>query len=147
VQRNAEHLARTVDALVAAARHEAGAGRGTADAFAVAAEAADACAGLAADREVELDVERPPRPIRVGVDAELAKRILQPIVENACRYGRRSVRVSIERAPTAVLYAVADDGPGVEAGDLERIFEPGARGLRTRSTGADGAGLGLALAR
>src|SRR5262249_52349544 len=49
VLRNAQHVARTVEALVSAARHEAGLARGTSDAFVVAAEAADACAALAAE--------------------------------------------------------------------------------------------------
>jgi signal transduction histidine kinase len=142
VQRNAQQLSRTVDALVAAARHEMAGARGTSDAYAVAAEAAEACSGLAAERELAIELERPARPIRLGVDAELAERILQPIVENACRYGRNNVRVSIERGPTAVVYAVDDDGPGVAEAERERIFEPGARG-----NGGGAAGLGLALAR
>jgi two-component system OmpR family sensor kinase len=146
VRGNAAQLARTVDALVAAARHETGTTRGTADAYAVATEAVAACADLAARRRLSLEVERPAQPVRVGVEAELAERILQPIVENACRYGRRHVRVSIERARTSVVYAVDDDGSGVAAEEAERIFDPGARG-RSAVRNGDGAGLGLALAR
>jgi len=44
-----------------------------------------------------------------------------------------------------VLYVVEDDGPGVTEEERERIFEPGVRGAA--ANGADGAGLGLALAR
>src|SRR5207302_3027998 len=47
VHANARRLAQTVDALVAAARLEAGGPRGTADAYAVASETLDACAALA----------------------------------------------------------------------------------------------------
>src|SRR5262249_4058505 len=137
VRRDAQQLARTVDALVAAARHEAGLRRGTADALSVAADVAGACAGTAARRNIELEVEEPPRPIRLGVDRELAERILQPLVENACRYGRRRARISIERTPSAVVYAIVDDGPGVSEEERERIFEPGVRG---RLGGANGDG-------
>src|SRR5205085_1976027 len=84
VRQNAEHLTRTIDTLVAAARHESGASRGTADAYAVAAEAADACG----DSDVAVEVERPAGAIRLGVEGEFAQRILQPVLENACRYGR-----------------------------------------------------------
>jgi two-component system OmpR family sensor kinase len=146
VQRNAQQLSRTIDALMAAARHVAGTARGTADAYAVAAEAADACSTLAADRGLELDVVPPSRPLRIGVDHELAERILQPVVENACRYGRGHASISIERSPAGVVYAVVDDGPGVEAVERDLIFEPGERGWAGRM-GGDGAGLGLALAR
>jgi signal transduction histidine kinase len=40
-----------------------------------------------------------------------------------------------------VVVSVVDDGPGVPADDVERVFEPG------QSTRPGSAGLGLALAR
>ena len=146
VLRNAHLLARTVDALVAAARYETGTAHGTADAFTVAGQAAASCAGLAGDRNLELDVVQPPHPIRLGIDRELATRILQPVVENACRYGRRHISISVQRTPGGVLYTVEDDGPGISEDERERIFEPGVRGQAGQSDGS-GAGLGLALAR
>lgn len=147
VHRNAGQLARTVEALVAAARYESGAGRGSADAEAVATEAAAACRGLAAERQIELKIAGPAHPLRVGVEAELAERVLQPVIENACRYGSSRVRVGIERHDSTVLYTVEDDGAGVENDERERIFEPGARGSASESNGNNGAGLGLPLAR
>jgi signal transduction histidine kinase len=145
VKRNAEQLTRIVDALVAAARHEAGSFRGTADAYVVAAEAAEACSGLTSERHIELVIEQPPRPIRIGVDPDIAERILQPVLENACRYGASTVSIGIDHAGSAVEYAIADDGPGVLDEERERIFEPGVRG--TASNGDEGSGLGLSLAR
>ena len=142
--RNAEQLARIVDTLVAAARHEAGAQRGTADAYDVVTEAASACAGLASERGMELVIEPPAHPIRVGVDPDLAERILQPVLENACRYGSSTVHVSIDRSGNALRYDVSDDGSGVREAERERIFEPGVRG---EAANGDGSGLGLALAR
>jgi two-component system OmpR family sensor kinase len=147
VHRNAQQLAKIVDTLVAAARHEAGSVRGTADAFAVAAEVSEACASLVSDGRIELEVEEPDRPVRLGIDADLAERILQPVLENACRYGSTRVRVSIERRDSTVRYLVADDGPGVSDDERERIFEPGVRGRLGEAGGSDGAGLGLSLAR
>jgi two-component system OmpR family sensor kinase len=103
VQRSASQLARIVDTLVAAARYESGGERGTADAHAVAEGAVSACDGLVAERHIALEVESPQPAPRVGVDAELGERILQPVIENACRYGRRRVRVSIEREHSSVV--------------------------------------------
>ena len=148
VHRNARQLARMVDALVAAARHGADNGRGTADAYAVARQTLEAVAGLAADRHVSVAVEPPTVPLRLGIDADLAERILQPVVENACYYGRGHVRVALTHKGTRVLYTIDDDGPGVMADESESIFEPGVRGAAGKArTGWDGAGLGLALAR
>jgi signal transduction histidine kinase len=143
VHRNAEQLARIVDALVAAARHEATGVRGTADAYTVASEAS---AGLD-DREIDFEIEDPGAPVRLGIDADLAERILQPVLENACRYGSSRVRVSIERRDSTVRYLVADDGPGVGTDERETIFDPGVRGRQGEAGGSDGAGLGLSLAR
>ncbi len=145
VHRDAQQLARTVEALVAAARQESGAARGTADAYAIATEAVEACAGLAAQRDVDLAAEPPTAPLRIGIDGQLAERILQPVVENACRYGKHNVRVTVSRDTTRVLYVVEDDGPGIPQAERELIFEPGVRGTSGATT--DGAGLGLALAR
>jgi two-component system, OmpR family, sensor kinase len=145
VHRNAEQLARTVDALVAAARHELGGATGSSDAYDVAADALEACAAVAEARALEVDLERPGRPLRLGVDRDLGERILQPVIENACRYGRSSVVVSIADAGGTVVYRVEDDGAGVTEEERERIFEPGTRGSAAGDT--PGAGLGLALAR
>ncbi|MFL5926010.1 MAG: sensor histidine kinase, partial [Gaiellaceae bacterium] len=145
---NADRLSRTVDALVAAARYETGAGdRGTADAESVAVGAVRACGGLAESRAIHVDVAPPPRRVRLGLDLDLAERILQPVIENACRYGSTRVRVTVERTDSSVVYAVEDDGPGVAGDERERIFEPGVRGSAAGANGKGGAGLGLSLAR
>jgi signal transduction histidine kinase len=52
--------------------------------------------------------------------------------------------VAIELSAEAgeVRVAVRDDGPGLEPGRADRVFEPGVRG-----PDSEGAGLGLSLAR
>jgi signal transduction histidine kinase len=144
IHRNAEQLNRTMDALLAAARYEAGTTRGTADAHDVATEAASFCAGLASERALTLEVEQPEQPIRIGVERDFAERILQPVLENACRYGRSIVRVAVDRVGSSVRYSISDDGPGVDVEERERIFEPGVRGS---AANGGGSGLGLSLAR
>src|SRR5262249_7532582 len=121
--------------------------RGTADAYGIAEAGLAACAGLATDRQLDLRVSEPDRPLRVGVELELAERILEPVLENACRYGDRHVSISIERSSQGVRYVVEDDGPGVAKEEAETIFDPGVRGRLGLASGTAGAGLGLALAR
>ncbi len=149
VQRNVDHLTRTVDTLVAAARHEAGLARSTADAGAVAAATIEACSEVAARRGVAIELDAPRAPLRVGVESDLVERILQPLLENACRYSHSRIRVGLDRNGTGgVVVSVDDDGPGISSQELDCIFEPGFRG-RTPSGGGEmaGAGLGLALSR
>jgi signal transduction histidine kinase len=143
INRNAQQLTRIVEALVEAARHEASPSRATADASSVAHDAAAACVGS----DVELQIAEPARPLRIGLDADLAARILQPVFENACRYGANSATVSIVRENGSINFSVEDDGPGVTDEERERIFEPGVRGAAAETNGARGSGLGLSLAR
>ena len=137
---NARQIDRIVDTLFAAARQEAGP-RGLADAVAVARAAVESVGG---ERRVELALDA--EPLRIGVDADLAERILYPVLDNACRYGRSSVKLSVARDDGSVLFTVTDDGPGVPGEELETIFEPATRGAAGRNSGPS-AGLGLALAR
>ena len=144
---DAAQMTRAVDALVAAARTEAGQ-RGTSDAGEAADRAVSTCAPLAERRRVALELDAPASGQRVGVDADLIERILSPLVENACRYGTSSVRVSVRADNGAVVFDVIDDGPGVAPADADRIFEPGVRGAASGNGQAGaGAGLGLSLAR
>ena len=147
VLRNAKEVASTIEALVAAAQQEAGLAHGTADAYEAAAKAAELCGPAAAERGVSLEVEQPGSSLRVGVDSELAVRTLQPVVDNAVRYGRARVRLSLDGGSKRVTFLVDDDGPGVEDSERERIFEAGLRGSAARNGSGKGAGLGLPLAR
>jgi two-component system, OmpR family, sensor kinase len=66
---------------------------------------------------------------------------VRPLIDNAERHGAGIPRVHVSRDGRTVVIAVLDDGPGVDAADLETVFEPG------HTTRADGYGLGLPLAR
>jgi two-component system, OmpR family, sensor kinase len=146
IDRNARRLTRIVDTLLDAARAEAGQRTGTSDAVQVARTVATAAAPLADQCGVRVDVSGA-RGARIPVNAELAARILQPLVENACHYGRSQASIAVVRADGAVIYEITDDGEGVGQGQQEAIFEPGARGQAATATNGVGAGLGLALAR
>ncbi|MBA3843890.1 MAG: HAMP domain-containing histidine kinase [Actinobacteria bacterium] len=141
---NARQIARIVEALLAAAHQEAGP-RGIADATEIASAAAAACRPLADERGIELVVV-PSQRLRVGVDLDLAERIVHPVLENACRYGGTRVQMSLARGDGVVVITIDDDGPGLTEGEEERIFEPATRGDAGVSSGPS-AGLGLALAR
>jgi signal transduction histidine kinase len=145
----ASQLEGTLETLLAAARAESNAGRGTADAMDIAERARRSCGPVAREHGIEITVAPLRTPLRVGVDADAAERVLMPLLENACRYGRRSVRLTVNGRSDAIEFVVADDGPGVSAAEREAIFEPGVRGTAggDGATGQAGAGLGLALAR
>ena len=81
----------------------------------------------------------------VRVDAGQIERVLVNLLENAIRFsgpeGEVQVRVTATRAE--VIVRVVDQGPGLPADQLERVFEAFYRHSRE----GGGAGLGLAIAR
>jgi len=145
IAERARQLKRTLEALLTASRAESGRERGSADATTVAEHAIESCAALAGANQVDVELVRPPAPVRVGVDLDAAERALAPVLENACRYARSHATVTVTAANGAVDYMVCDDGPGLDPEERERVFEPGERGSAARTP--NGAGLGLALSR
>ena len=74
------------------------------------------------------------------------KRCISNLVDNAVKYGE-AASVSVEDTPEELVIRVGDRGPGIPAGELERVVEPFYRLDRSRSRGTGGTGLGLAIAR
>ena len=74
------------------------------------------------------------------------KRVFRNLAENAVRYGDRA-RLTVTTSATDYCISVEDDGPGISAHDLDRIFEPFVRLEKSRSQETGGIGLGLAIAR
>jgi signal transduction histidine kinase len=149
VSHGADQMARTVETLLAAAQKEGSLARGRADAKKVLEDLAKSVAVLAAGKSLEVTVDAPARDLRVGVGADLATQIIQPVVENACRFAHHKVVLGAARSGKEIQFTVEDDGPGVAEEEKEKIFDPGVRGSAAASerTASRGAGLGLPLAR
>ena len=147
VSQSTAQMTRTVDALVAAARQEAGLARTTSDARDAVSRAAEEIRPVAAAHNIPVNLELPQGPVRVGVDVELLAQIVRPLLENAVRYAKQSIEVSLVDRERAAVIEVIDDGPGVRVDEQEEIFKPGYRGSAAEGGAERGAGLGLALAR
>jgi signal transduction histidine kinase len=88
------------------------------------------------------------QPPSYTVEAEEAAlvRLFSNVVGNAVKYaGGAEIRFQDEDDGVAVL--ISDEGPGVPADDLERVFQPFYRADAARTLTDDGVGLGLAVAR
>jgi two-component system OmpR family sensor kinase len=149
VLHSADQMARTVEALLAAAQEGGSLARGRADVWQVLADVVSSIGVLADEHEVEVRVQPPARNLRVGVERDIAVQILRPVVENACRFAEAEVLLGASRNGKEVYFLVEDDGPGVIEEEKERIFEPGVRGSASenKTSGSRGSGLGLPLAR
>ena len=112
------------------------------DLAATVARAADAFAG--ASRPVEVtaaaDVFVTADPVRIG-------QVVRNLLSNALRHARGAVRVTVTRGEREAIVSIADDGPGIAAEHLPRVFERFYRVDDARSRAAGGAGLGLAIVK
>jgi signal transduction histidine kinase len=85
------------------------------------------------------------RPLRATASAELIRRLLGYLLENAAKYAPEGGRIDVYgwRQGDRAYLAVTDDGPGVPPDWWERIFEPFVR----LDDSPRGSGIGLFAAR
>jgi two-component system sensor histidine kinase KdpD len=87
----------------------------------------------------------------IRADAAQLERAFANLLENAARYGgAQPISVNATVAGDRLVVSVVDQGPGISAAELERIFEPFYRGRSSRAAGDErwtGSGLGLAIAK
>ncbi|HWT23326.1 MAG TPA: HAMP domain-containing sensor histidine kinase, partial [Solirubrobacteraceae bacterium] len=112
-------------------------------------ETVEAIAVEARAKGVRVSTELPNAPLAARADPERVQRALLNLIRNAIRHTPSDGSVVVRAAATAaaVEIEVADTGDGIRPGDRERIFEPFYRGGGDAARGAEGAGLGLAIAR
>lgn len=85
---------------------------------------------------------------RVFADRERLLQILHNLIGNALKFTERgSVVVSAEKQDNALRVTVLDTGRGIEAEQMERIFDSFEQGDSRMNRAYQGAGLGLAIAR
>jgi two-component system phosphate regulon sensor histidine kinase PhoR len=83
-------------------------------------------------------------------DADRLQQVLGNLIGNAIKYGRESGHVSVSGQlldGTAIELCVQDDGPGIPAESLERVFERFYRIDKARSREQGGTGLGLSIVK
>ena len=99
---------------------------------------------LATERETPLEVRCQPGEGQISTDPKRLKQILINLISNALKFGQsRPVRVSCARKESSLIFEVEDQGRGIEASQLERIFEE----FIQVGESQEGTGLGLPISR
>jgi signal transduction histidine kinase len=86
----------------------------------------------------------------IDADGHRIEEVLENLLANALRYvpAPGTVSLTLARAGNGYRLTVEDDGPGISADELPRVFERFFRGSAPRAAGEDGgSGLGLAIVR
>src|SRR5471030_2121162 len=150
IRRGGEHLLSLIEGTLDLARIESGKVslavttmhfREAVDQLADLFELQASAKGLRFVREVD-----PALPQWVRADERRLRQILINVIGNAVKFtDRGSVLLRIRHEREMAYFEIEDTGPGIAAKDLERIFEPFARGNPGRDGG--GTGLGLTIAK
>jgi two-component system sensor histidine kinase KdpD len=140
-----KRLDRLVGNLLDLSRLQAGAAKPMRELWSAEELVGLALGELGADDRVEVSLAHDLPPVLT--DAGQMQRALFNVLENALHYSPAGspVRVTGTQIGPEVVLRVSDEGPGLAAAELERIFEPFHRG--SAASGRIGSGLGLAIAR
>jgi two-component system, OmpR family, phosphate regulon sensor histidine kinase PhoR len=155
IRQNAERLGRLIADLMTLSQIEL---RRTKFQFAafdmnhMMAECVDAMLPLAEKKGVTLHLERAPDGTDVFCDSEAVHQILANLLDNAIKYTPEKGRIEVGAFrqagnPQRVEIFVRDNGPGIPAEDLPRLFERFYRVDKARSRELGGTGLGLAIVK
>jgi signal transduction histidine kinase len=150
MQRAAERASKLVHDLLDVARLDAGHLQlelAPADPGALLREAAELMRPLLAERKLACETQIEEGLPQVLCDRERVLQVLSNLIGNALKFAPEGSTVSLIawREADEVRCCVADEGPGIAAADLQRVFDRYFQGEHGPT--ANGVGLGLSIAR
>jgi signal transduction histidine kinase len=105
--------------------------------------------GPAEAKRLRLTAELPAESVLMRFDRERIVQLVGNLVANAVKFSPEGggVRVLLAQDGANAVVEVSDQGPGIPAGEMPRIFDRFYRGTNVGEARASGSGLGLAIAR
>lgn len=108
----------------------------------------------ARQKGLRLSLEKPSFKLKVLADGQRLEQVFANIIDNAIKYTTAGeVRVSLEKlaasrtAGERIAVRIKDTGVGIQARELEAIFDKFHRGFNSRRTRESGAGIGLYIVK
>ena len=97
----------------------------------------------------DLEVDLAPEPIFIHADEGRLGQALGNVLQNAVKYTPQQgrIRVGVRQVSGEAVVTVSDEGIGISAEDLPRIFDLFNRGEQGRRHASNGLGIGLHIAR
>ena len=99
--------------------------------------------------KIDFQVEIDPEINYIKADSQRITQVLINLLSNAMRHVAKEgkIRLKLNKNREEVIFAVQDNGPGIDESDIEKVFERFYRTDESRNRQSGGTGLGLAIAR
>ena len=150
IVREARHMSKLVENLLALARGDAQRESSELLPVDVAGMLRELCAELGAaarEKGLKLTASIPDREVQVMGESTNLRRLFLILLDNAIKYTETgSITLSLDWQDSLVKVIVADTGIGIESAALPHVFDRFWRADKVRSRAEGGAGLGLSLA-
>jgi PAS domain S-box-containing protein len=151
-ERQLRHMARLLDDLLDVSRIRAGTvelRKEILSASALLRAAAEAAQPLMDERGHDFVVEYPENEIWVEGDHVRLEQVIGNLLNNAAKYTDPGgeIRLSAEKSDGDVLFRVKDNGIGIEAAMVSRVFDLFVQAERRTELSAGGVGIGLSLVK
>jgi two-component system OmpR family sensor kinase len=104
---------------------------------------------MAEENSISVSLNAPAGPVWVRCDKQRLRQVLFILGDNACRYSMPGGHIAVELWIDGgeACFSLSDQGIGIPAQDLERIFDRNFRSKNARHLRSDGTGLGLPMAK
>ena len=152
IQRQVDHLSRLVDDLLDVSRitsGKIGLQKQRIDAASALSRAVESSRPLVEAKRQSLDIELPREPIWLSGDLTRLSQVVQNLLNNASKYspaGSR-IRLSLRKESEVAVIRVRDEGIGISADFLPRVFELFVQADLGLDRSEGGLGVGLTLVR
>ena len=152
IRRQTDHLTRLVDDLLDVSRITRGKIQlqpRLVDLGEIVLKTANDQRSLFDQGHLDLRVELPAGPVWVSADEVRVAQVVTNVLHNAAKFtpAGGAVTVRLDRTSTPAEIAVRDTGAGMEAHEIERMWEPFAQADRSLARTKGGLGLGLSLVK
>lgn len=99
--------------------------------------------------QLHLEYKEDMADLFIKIDPDRVMQILQNLVSNALRYGKKGgdITIRLSRTPESLLIQVIDQGQGIPESALPHLFERFYRHEKARDRESGGSGLGLAISK
>lgn len=152
IRRSVDHLTNLAESLLEISRIESGVLKirsGVVDIRALLGQIVSMFRAQAIGKGLDLTLRVSDNlPTTVKTDQSRLKQVLINLVSNAIKYTEvGGIEVAVSYRSEVATIDVVDTGIGIEADDMERVFEPFERGSSTGVQSQPGIGLGLTITR